>query len=98
MSNQAHLPTDDLRAQYIQRRKTELGTYLQALRSKDFETLRHIGHRMRGNGVSFGYPELSVLGEKIEAAANKQELAELRIFSIEFTNWVDEQTLIGKSR
>ncbi len=98
MNSQVHLPTDDLRQQYIQRRKTELGTYLQALRGQDFETLRHIGHRMRGNGVSFGYPELSELGEKIEAAANKSELADLRILSIEFTNWVDMQTGNGRSR
>ena len=89
MNNQQPLPTEALKNQYIERRREELGTYMQALKGRDFEMMSHIGHRMRGNGVSFGFPELSILGEKIETAAKKQEISELRFLSIDFTNWID---------
>ena len=98
MSSNLHLPTDDLKQQYIQRRGAELGVYLQALKSQDFETLALIGHRMRGNGVSFGFPELSVLGEKMEMAAQAKEVPKLRTLSIEFMNWVDKQSYGGNAR
>lgn len=98
MSSPQPSPTKELRNQYIQRRHEELGTYMQSLKSRDFEMMGHIGHRMRGNGISFGFPELSVLGEKIEMAAKKQEISELRFLSIEFTNWIDSHTTKEASR
>jgi CheY-like chemotaxis protein len=40
-----------------------------AMEREDYERIARIGHNMRGNGVSFGLPELSAIGERIEAAA-----------------------------
>ncbi len=95
MNSPLHLPTDDLKLQYVNRRREELGVYMQALKTQDFESIAHIGHRMRGNGISFGFPELSELGEKMEEAAKAKELMTLRSLSIDFTNWVDHQTQSG---
>jgi HPt (histidine-containing phosphotransfer) domain-containing protein len=91
MSNNLHLPSEELKNQYIHRRREELKVYIDSLKSQDFEAMGRIGHRMRGNGISFGFPELSALGEKMETAAKQKKLSVLRELSIEFMNWLDGQ-------
>jgi HPt (histidine-containing phosphotransfer) domain-containing protein len=91
MSDNLHLPSEELKDQYIQRRRDELKVYMDSLKSRDFESIGRIGHRLRGNGVSFGFPELSSLGEKMETAAKQKELSILRKLSIDLMNWLDEQ-------
>jgi CheY-like chemotaxis protein len=48
-----------------------------AMECEDYERMARIGHNMRGNGVSFGLPELSAIGERIEAAALERSRSRL---------------------
>lgn len=49
------------------------GALHQALREKDFETIRGIGHRMKGSGVSYGFDGISEIGLTIEQAARDND-------------------------
>jgi HPt (histidine-containing phosphotransfer) domain-containing protein len=42
-----------------------------ALARGDFDTIRSIGHNMKGTGGSFGLPQISRLGADLEQAANR---------------------------
>jgi CheY-like chemotaxis protein len=54
---------------YLEHRERDFATLGDALEREDYEVVARIGHNLRGNGVSFCIPELSAIGERIEAAA-----------------------------
>jgi signal transduction histidine kinase/CheY-like chemotaxis protein/HPt (histidine-containing phosphotransfer) domain-containing protein len=43
-----------------------------ALARGDYDTVRSLGHNMKGTGASFGLPQISTLGERLERAAKEQ--------------------------
>ena len=44
-------------------------TLTKALRAKDYQTIRTLGHQMKGEGGTFGFDAISTLGAKLEQAA-----------------------------
>ncbi|MDP9002085.1 MAG: response regulator [Myxococcota bacterium] len=54
---------------FLSHRERDVILIREALEQGDFEPISRIGHNMRGNGVSYGFPELSAIGQTIEAAA-----------------------------
>jgi HPt (histidine-containing phosphotransfer) domain-containing protein len=54
---------------YLARRAQDVQLLSGALERHDFESIARAGHNLRGNGVSFGFPELSAIGEALEEAA-----------------------------
>jgi|HubBroStandDraft_1064217.scaffolds.fasta_scaffold01134_5 HPt (histidine-containing phosphotransfer) domain-containing protein len=54
---------------FLEHRRRDLATLVAALEHGDFETLARLGHNMSGNGVSYGFPEISAIGERLEAEA-----------------------------
>ena len=45
----------------------------EALARGDYDTVRTLGHNMKGTGASFGMPQISALGERLERAAKEQD-------------------------
>jgi CheY-like chemotaxis protein len=60
---------EDIVPGYLDKRRQELGVLRSALHNKDFELIRTAGHKMRGSGGGYGFPLLTELGQKLEAAA-----------------------------
>jgi HPt (histidine-containing phosphotransfer) domain-containing protein len=58
---------------FVAHRRRDIGEVGLALARDDFETIARIGHNMRGNGESYGFPEVSALGARLEAAANTRD-------------------------
>jgi len=46
----------------------------QALDREDFAQISNTGHRLAGSGTSYGYPQISLLGRRLEAAGNARDL------------------------
>ena len=59
----------DLIPTFMNNRKKELEALRAALAAADFEQLRHLGHRMRGVGNSYGFERVSDIGRNIEEGA-----------------------------
>jgi HPt (histidine-containing phosphotransfer) domain-containing protein len=59
----------DLLPTFLERRAQDVVTLQSALERGDFEAIARIGHSLRGNGVSFAFPEISAIGEAVEAGA-----------------------------
>ena len=66
---------EDLIPVFLSNREKELATLQTAVSESDFAQLRHIGHRMKGVGTSYGFSEVSNLGKTIEDAAKVSDLA-----------------------
>jgi HPt (histidine-containing phosphotransfer) domain-containing protein len=58
-----------LRPRFLERRRRDVASIRAALECGDFETIDRLGHNLRGNGLSFGFPEMSAIGERLEVAA-----------------------------
>lgn len=54
-------------------RQADYSKMLQALECKDFDEIDQLGHRLKGSGGSFGFPELSTIAELLENAARARD-------------------------
>lgn len=68
---------EDLIPAFMTNRHKELETLRIAVEGCDFEQLRHLGHRMKGVGNSYGFEKVSALGKSIEDHAKLQDIAAL---------------------
>jgi two-component system sensor histidine kinase/response regulator len=59
--------------QYIEDRIQDLQRLSDALSAGDYATIGVIGHKMRGTGSSYGFPELTMAGLLIESAAKDHD-------------------------
>ena len=82
-------------AKYVQRRHDDLTACKTALSEKDFPMVENIGHKMKGNGLTFGYPELAEIGKDLETAAVSKDL-ELVVNKVSaFEKWCEKQKLVN---
>lgn len=73
---------------YFERRKHDLDECLNSLAEKNFAELEKIGHQMKGSAATFGHPELSELGKKLEQAAFYRDLGQLDEVIKDFSSWL----------
>ena len=60
---------EDLIPGYLQNRRQDVGAILQALENQDFETIRILGHTMKGTGGGYGFDAITEMGRALETAA-----------------------------
>jgi HPt (histidine-containing phosphotransfer) domain-containing protein len=63
---------------FIARRQRDAAAVRACLENGDFESIVRIGHNLRGNGPSYGFPEVADLGERMEAAARSMDAGGVR--------------------
>ena len=82
---------DDLKRNYVKRRIGDLTDVDRALKIRDFEELKRVGHKIRGNAASFSFPELEKLAIELEAAASSRDF--LKAFEVghNFRQWLLHQ-------
>lgn len=67
----------DLVPGYLQNRRRDVRELREALLGGDLRRARRLGHRMRGSGGGYGFPEISRLGACIEEAAARLDAGAL---------------------
>ena len=63
---------------YLTRRKSEIIQLKESLNQNSFELSQIIGHRLKGHGETFGFPQISVIGITMENAANEKNIEKLK--------------------
>lgn len=58
---------------FLAARRREHERMLSCLLDEDFEQIARLGHRLKGSGGSFGFPELTSLGARLEAVARDND-------------------------
>lgn len=64
---------EDLVPKFLENRRKDVELLRAAIAVRDFSALCQIGHRLKGVGRSYGFDNISVAGEKIEAAAKETD-------------------------
>ena len=85
---------EDLIPTFMTNRHKEIETLRAALDAGDMEQLRHLGHRMKGVGNSYGFEQISVLGKKVEDGANSRNLQNLEAHITEYTDYLARVRII----
>lgn len=63
---------EDLIPGFLKSREKDIETVRECLGANDFETIRRLGHSLKGNGAGYGFDDLSVIGRQLEQAAAEQ--------------------------
>jgi HPt (histidine-containing phosphotransfer) domain-containing protein len=63
----------DLVPAFLNNRKREVETLRHALVMGDFDLVRHVGHRMRGVGGSYGFEYITQLGRRLEHCGRERD-------------------------
>ena len=62
----------DQKKKYLSRRVEEIEELKRCIQTSNFDLAGNIGHKLKGNGVTFGFPEISNIGNKIEIASSEK--------------------------
>jgi HPt (histidine-containing phosphotransfer) domain-containing protein len=82
---------EEMKKQYLVRRKGDLGILLDALENKQGEAFQRVGHQLKGNASTYGFGELEAIGLAIESASSFQEPEAARQALEEFRSWLTAQ-------
>lgn len=78
----------DLIPVFFKNRQKELETLRTALAAGDFEQLRHLGHRMKGVGNSYGFAAISEIGKRVEDGARDSDRGAIDQCIREYTDYL----------
>ena len=75
-----HIDADleDLIPGFIENRKKDTRSIGEALQKGDYETIRIVGHGMKGAGGGYGFDAISDIGKFIEQAAKSKNSEEIQ--------------------
>lgn len=68
----------DLIPGYLDRRREDVALIGEALAREDFESIRSLGHKMKGTGGGYGFPEITEIGGALEEAAKGKRGEDIR--------------------
>ncbi|MEO8717447.1 MAG: Hpt domain-containing protein, partial [Burkholderiales bacterium] len=72
----------------------ELESLRSALVSGDFDQLRHLGHRMKGVGNSYGFAPISDLGKRIEDGARGSDPKVIDVCITEYIDYLSKVQVV----
>ncbi len=58
---------------FLANRTRDLETLRTSVSVQDYETIRVLGHRLKGDGGGYGFPALSEMGGAMELAAGRHD-------------------------
>lgn len=68
----------DLVPGFLDNRWNDVDTIDEALASNDYETVRVLGHSMKGSGGGYGFGAITDIGKSLEIAARERDEEEAR--------------------
>lgn len=90
--NRVLILPEEAHARYLERRKMDLSSLRADLNSLGLEEFKRVGHQLRGNASSFGYPELEILGGLMEEAGRRHDKVSAKEHLEQFAAWVSSKT------
>lgn len=71
----------ELKRKYLERRIEDIQVLLSSLEVNDFAPAIKLGHQVKGNALTFDFPQIAPLGIEIEQAAKNHDKASVQLFS-----------------
>ncbi len=71
----AHISIDleDLVPEFLENRQQDVISLKEMAQGGDFDTIKRIGHNLKGSGGGYGFDEITEIGARIEEAAKEND-------------------------
>jgi HPt (histidine-containing phosphotransfer) domain-containing protein len=79
---------------FLARRRREAEMAATAFPTRDYETLRQLGHTMKGVGGSFGFDAITEMGHELETAALARDDERIRTCLVAFTGYLERVEVV----
>ncbi len=86
----------DLIPGFLENRHKDIKTIGEALAQGDFETIRFLGHSMKGAGGSYGFDAITDVGRSLEQAAIAQDTGGIKKSLLELFAYLDSIEVVYK--
>jgi HPt (histidine-containing phosphotransfer) domain-containing protein len=63
----------ELKLKYLDRRVKDIERLRSSLAEDDYEFAKKLGHQLKGNAVTFEFPQMAFIGSEMETAANQKD-------------------------
>lgn len=80
---------EDLIPGYLKNQRNDVGRIRKYLGSGDFDSIRRIGHSMKGSGGGYGFDEITSIGARIEEAAKSGDDTAIRDLADSLMDYLD---------
>jgi CheY-like chemotaxis protein/HPt (histidine-containing phosphotransfer) domain-containing protein len=74
---------------YLEARRKEIAAVREALGKGDFETIRVLGHNMKGTGASYGFAPITDIGRRLEEAAGSHDRDVIEKQAVELADYLE---------
>ncbi len=81
---------------YLNNRRKDIESILQALQSDDFATIERMGHTMKGSGSGYGFDFISAIGMTLEESAKERSAQRIQTSVNELTDFLDRVEVVYK--
>lgn len=79
---------------FFQNRREDIKSILTALDNGDYETIRILGHSMRGTGGGYGFAAITDIGHSIEQAAKNRNPLEINKKINELSSYLERVEVV----
>ena len=80
---------------FLANRRQDIAAMLDSVQRGDFETVRVLGHSMKGAGGGYGFDAITEIGAALEQAANQRNADEIRNRVHELSRYLDRVEVIS---
>jgi HPt (histidine-containing phosphotransfer) domain-containing protein len=71
----------ELKRKYLERRIEDIQVLLSSLEVNDFAPALKLGHQVKGNALTFDFPQMAPIGIEIELAAKNHDKVSVQLLS-----------------
>lgn len=79
---------EDIVPVFLTNRRKDVQTIRTALHQQDFETIRILGHRMRGDGAGYGFDAVSRIGAAMESSAMTRDRSAIEQQTLQLEDFI----------
>jgi HPt (histidine-containing phosphotransfer) domain-containing protein len=81
---------------FLENRHKDIETLRGCLAAKDFDTIRILGHRMKGDGGGYGFQVISDIGGAMELAAGRHDHPAVDRLTSQLADFLSRVTIVYK--
>lgn len=85
--------TPEIRSRYLGRRQNDVSTLRDAVAAGNLQMVSKLGHDWKGNGETYGFPQISTWGKNLEDAAKDQKFDVIKSIIEEVAKFLSQQAL-----
>ena len=85
---------EDLIPEFLENKQKDIQSVYDALERKDFETIRVLGHSMKGAGGGYGFDKITDIGSLIEQSAKDKNSEEIKKWVMKLSHYLDRVEVV----